>query len=236
MEETVLPAEVIGKQYVVAAPTAPMGNVVGHVVRIYGSVDNTHLTYTGTPPAGAPMTINAGDVIQIPDPPSPIVAQCVTVSGNCMINAPFVVTGDQPFAVLSFMVGGSLQVPALGYDAPGDPSMSTEVTPAQFRKQYTFLAPTDYETNYADVILPTGADLTLDGAAVTTAPTVIDTNWGIVRIKLDNTGSGAHSISTTNANGIGLQVAGFGAATSYYYPGGLNLKHISVPPVIPVVK
>src|SRR5450432_2144434 len=31
MEETVLPAEVIGNEYVVAAPTAPMGNVVGHV-------------------------------------------------------------------------------------------------------------------------------------------------------------------------------------------------------------
>jgi hypothetical protein len=236
MEETVLPAEVIGKEYVVAAPTAPLGNVVGHVVRIYGNVDGTHLTYTGTKPAGAPDTINAGDVVQVPPIPPGVGTQCLKVPGNCMINAPFVVTGDQPFAVASFMVGGSLQVPALGYDAPGDPSMTMEVTPEQFRKQYTFLAPTDYETNYADVIVPTGAAVTLDGAVLSAAPTPIDANWGIVRAKLDNTGTGVHSLSTTDAKGLGLQVAGFGAATSYYYPGGLNLIHISAPPVITVVK
>jgi hypothetical protein len=153
-----------------------------------------------------------------------------------MISAPFVVTGDQPFAVASFMVGGFLQTMTTDYNSLGDPSMSMEVTPAQFRKQYTFLAPTDYETNYADVIVPTGASVSLDGTAVTTAPTMIDADWGILRLKLDNTGSGAHTLSTTDAKGLGLQVAGFGAATSYYYPGGLNLIHISPPPVIPVVK
>ena len=120
MEETVLPAEVLGNEYVVAPPTAPMGNVVGHVVRIYGNVDGTHLTYSGTPPAGAPTTINAGDVVQIPTLPPAIGTQCVSVPGNCMIDTPFVVTGDQPFAVASFMVGGNVQVPLLGYDA-GDP-------------------------------------------------------------------------------------------------------------------
>jgi hypothetical protein len=41
-------------------------------------------------------------------------------------------------------------------------------------------------------------------------------------------------ISTTNNNGLGLQVMGFGFATSYYYRGGLNLIHISEPPEIVV--
>ena len=48
---------------------------------------------------------------------------------------PFIVEGDQPFAVASFMVGGTLQMP--GTDATtsqGDPAMTMMVTPEQFRQ------------------------------------------------------------------------------------------------------
>jgi hypothetical protein len=238
MEETVLPAEVLGNKYVVVPPTTPNGNAVGHVVRIYGNVDNTHLTYTGTKPTGAPDTINAGDMVQIPPLPTGQPAgSCLAAADHCMVSDPFVVSGDQPFAVASFMVGGTLQMP--GTDAmtsQGDPAMTMEVTPQQFRKQYTFLAPKDYLENFADVIVPTGGDVTLDGMPVSMAPTAVDSDWGFVRLKLDNSGNGVHTLTTTNANGLGLQVAGFGYATSYYYPGGLNLIHISPPPVITVVK
>lgn len=238
MEETVLPAEVLGNKYVVVPPTTPNGNAVGHVVRIYGNVDGTHLTYTGTKPEGAPDTINAGDVLQIPPLPTGQPApDCNTVANHCMTNDTFTVSGDQPFAVTSYMVGGTLQMP--GTDAMtsmGDPSATTEVTPAQFRKQYTFLAPADYVKNFADVIVPTGADVTLDGKAVTTAATAVDGDWGFLRLPLDNSGTGVHTLTTTNEKGLGLQVEGFGYATSYYYPGGMNLIHISPPPVIPVVK
>ena len=152
-----------------------------------------------------------------------------------MTNLPFVVTGDQPFAVMSFMVGGTLQMPGTDPStSQGDPSMSMEVTPAQFRKQYTFLAPKDYLENFADVIIPTGAQVTLDGNPLAGTVTAIDGDWGFVRAKLDNSGTGVHDISTTDSKGLGLQVMGFGFATSYYYPGGLNLIHISAPPVIVV--
>jgi hypothetical protein len=239
MEETVLPAEVLGNEYIVVPPTTPNGNTVGHVVRIYGNVDNTHLTYPEGAPPGAPTTINAGDVAQIPPLPTGQPApECITVSGNCMTNMPFVVEGDQPFAVASYMVGGTLQMP--GTDAEnsqGDPSMTMEVTPQQFRKQYTFLAPADFLENYADVLVPTGATVTLDGKQVTDTPVAIgNSGWGYLQEKLDNTTGGAHNISTDNAQGLGLQVAGFGYATSYYYPGGLNLIHIAAPPIIVVAK
>jgi hypothetical protein len=239
MEETVLPAEVLGNEYIVVPPTTPTGNAVGHVVRIYGNVDNTHLTYPGTKPSGAPDVLMAGDMVQIPPlPTGQPAADCITVPDHCMVSEPFVVQGDQPFAVASFMVGGTLQMP--GTDAmtsQGDPSMTMEVAPAQFRQQYTFLAPADYQENFADVLVPMGAAVTLDGMPLSGAPTAIPgSTWGFVRAKLNNTGTGAHNISTTDPAGLGLQVEGFGFATSYYYPGGLNLKHISEPPVIPVVK
>ena len=50
-------------------------------------------------------------------------------------------------------------------------------------------------------------------------------------IALSGTSGGVHTLSTTHDSGVGLQVMGFGHATSYYYPGGLNLKLISAPPV-----
>jgi hypothetical protein len=115
--------------------------------------------------------------------------------------------------------------------------MTMEVAPAQFRQQYTFLAPSDYQENFADVLVPMGAAVKLDGMPLAGTPTAIPgSTWGFVRAKLNNTGTGAHDISTTDPAGLGLQVEGFGFATSYYYPGGLNLKHISEPPVIPVIR
>jgi hypothetical protein len=153
-----------------------------------------------------------------------------------MLNKPFVVEADQPFAVASYMVGGVLQMP--GTDATtsqGDPSSSMMVTPEQFRKEYTFLAPVDYEENYADVILPTGATVTLDGAAVADTGTPIGASgWNALRLTLDPNTGGVHTLTTEAEQGMGLQVMGFGFATSYYYPGGLNLKRISKPPVIVV--
>lgn len=238
MEETVLPAEVIGKKYIVVPPTTPNGDAVGHVVRIYGNKDGTQLTYPEGKPPGAPDVINEGDMFQIPPLPTGQPApQCVGTADKCMLNTPFVVEGTEAFAVASFMVGGVLQMP--GTDATnsqGDPSFSMEVTPEQFRKEYTFLAPTDYLENFADVLIPTGASVTLDGAAVTAPITPIGgSGWGFARIKLEaGTANGVHKLSTDHEQGLGLQVMGFGFATAYYYPGGLNLQRITEPPVIVV--
>jgi len=117
----------------------------------------------------------------------------------------------------------------------GDPSFSMMVTPEQFRREYTFLAPTDYLENFADVLVPTGASVNLNGAPVTTAPTPIgNSGWGTLRLTLDAGTGGIHKLTTDHEQGLGLQVMGFGFATSYYYPGGLNLERISEPPVIVV--
>ena len=52
------------------------------------------------------------------------------------------------------------------------------------------------------------------------------------RATLDS--GGVHTLTTTAPEGVGLQVMGFGYATSYYYPGGLNLERISEPPEVVV--
>jgi hypothetical protein len=235
MEETILPAEVLGKKYLVVPPTAPHGKTVGHVVRIYGNVDGTHLTYPdGKPTPDAPDTINAGDVVQIPAIGSPSAQNCLTQADHCAVNKSFAIEGDQPFAIGSFMLGGTIQE-NMGYDSLGDPSFMMTVTPEQFRTSYTFLAPADFVENYADVLVPDGASVTLDGAPLAGTPEPIGTSgWSVVRAPLDGSGGGIHKVETTDARGVGLQIEGFGNATSYYYPGGLNLKLISQPPVITI--
>jgi hypothetical protein len=235
MEETVLPAEVIGNKYIVVPPTTPLGTSVGHVVRIYGNKDGTVLTYPEGKPEGAPDMINEGDVFQIPPLPVGTPAEsCLTAANKCMTNMPFVVEGTEAFAVASFMVGGGVQIGVpQDQNAPGDPSFSMEVTPQQFRREYSFLAPADYDTNFADVLVPEGADVVLDGTAVAQMPVAIgNSKWGSLRLKLDNANGGVHTLTTTHMSGLGLQVMGFGSATSYYYPGGLNLERITDPPVI----
>lgn len=218
VEELVLPGQVIGKDYIIAPPTATSGVVHGgHIVRLIGNVDGTTLTYENQP-AGAPTSINAGDIVELPTTTS------------------FRVTGTQPFAAISVTYGGWKQGTEAGCSAgdiqfpcSGDPDITQEVTPEQFRKQYTFLAPTNYDKNYADILVPDGATVTLDGAALTTVGEPVVTGWTIHRVPLTG-GDGSHRLESDMP--VGLQVMGYGHATSYSYPGGLNLKIISDPPII----
>ncbi len=217
VEETVLPGESIGKHYFVAPPTTPNLTTVGHYVRFYGNVAGTVLTYpSGGQPPGAPTALNAGDVVEIGP-----------------INGSFEVTGDKAFAIGSFMMGGEKQDPTPGPDgAQGDPAFTLEVTVEQFRTKYIFLAPDDYNVAVADVILPGGANVKIDGADATGMREKIGTsNYFILRQKLDaGTNHGEHVLESGQP--VGLQVVGFGHATGIYYPGGLNLKLISPPPDI----
>ena len=49
-----LPAETLGSDYVVTVPTSPGGLPIGHIVRFYGNVDGTTLTYSPRAPTSAP--------------------------------------------------------------------------------------------------------------------------------------------------------------------------------------
>ena len=137
-----MPAETLGKHYFVTRPTGPSGTPNGHVVRIYGNVDGTHLSYPGGSPGGAPGMINAGDVV-------------VDLG---VVNQDFEVTGDHEFIVSTFMLGAG----PISNAAEGDPSQSFMVTVEQYRLKYIFLAPDDYDTSYVDIVQPVDAKLTLD--------------------------------------------------------------------------
>lgn len=210
VEQTVLPAETLGKHYFIVPPTGPNGTVPGHVVRLYGNVDGTQLTYPNGAPPNAPKTIDAGQVVTLG-----------------VVDKDFEVSGDHEFAVETFMMGGQALDPGGG---EGDPSMSTVVAVEQYRTKYVFLAPDDYDQSFVDVYQPTDAALTLDGKQVDRKPTAMGaTGFGVNRIRLDDsTNHGAHVLESDVP--FGIQVVGYGSYTSYQYPGGLDLKLIAPPP------
>lgn len=212
IEESMPPAETLGKRYVVPAPTGPKGTGVKHWVRFVGNRDNTSLTYAPAKPAKCPATLQAGEVV------------------DCeMITESIDVSGTQEFAVVGLLVGAS----ELGTDTEanrGDPSLTTFAAVEQFRTKYLFLAPDDYDVAFADIVGERDAAPIVDGTAVpASAFSAISNGLGVFRVKLGPGKQGAHTLESTKA--VGLQVIGYGAYTSYQYPGGLNLKLISIPPV-----
>ena len=212
IEESVFPAETLGKHYVVAPPTSPGGKVVGHLVRFYGNADTTNLSYAPSKPAGCPAKVNAGQVFQC----------------DGIVATAFEVTGDHEFSVGSFMLSGQYQ-DGMSQVSKGDPSQSLPTAVEQYRAKYIFLAPDDYDENWIDIVVPDGASVTVDDAPVTAKPTAIANGFGVVRHKLGPGIDGAHTLAASKP--VGLQVMGFGAYTSYHYPGGLDLNQIAPAPV-----
>jgi len=209
IEESVFPAETLGQHYVVTVPTSPNGNAVGHIVRVFGNVDGTTLTYNPSKPAGCPSTINAGQVVD-----------CGQVSSD------FEIKGNNAFGVGSYSLGGSLVDPSGG---EGDPDESFAIAVEQYRTAYIFLAPSDYDTSYVDIVGPTGVTVTVDGASVGAFTAIGSSGYGVARYKLGAGNAGAHQLSASAP--VGIQVMGYGSYTSYQYPGGSDLTAIAPPPV-----
>ncbi len=209
LEQSVVPAETLGKDYFIARPTGPTGQPVSQVVRLVGNVDGTTLTYLPSTPKGCPAKLDAGQVVD-----------CGVVASD------FEVKGSHEFALATFQLGGSIVDPQGGR---GDPSQSVPASVEQYRVKYVFLAPGDYDVSYADVVAPTNASLVLDGAVVQKHATAIADGYGVTRVPLSAGASGgAHELLATAP--VGLQVVGYGEYTSYQYPGGLDLKQIAPPP------
>lgn len=206
VEESVIPAEALGKEYVVTTPTRPAGGKGLHVVRFVGNRNGTKLTYAPSKPAGCPDTLEAGEV-----------AEC---SGT--VSTDFAVTGTHEFGVTSFMVGGTMY--SSGAKAMGDPSQTIFASNEQFRRSYIFLTPDDYDVSYAVIVGPKSAAPVLDDTPLEDFEPLAG-EVGVFRAKLP---SGTHTL--TSSEPVGLQVMGYGAYTSYQFPGGLNIKMIAAPP------
>lgn len=204
IEESMIPYEALGNRYLVTPPAVPpLPNGKVRVVRIIATEPNTTLQYD--PPQGALATTlaSAGDFTEVAG----------TVDS-------FLITASAKVLVVQYLEGQE----AAGNI--GDPAMAVAVPIGQYRTDYQFHAPQNYTSNYVDIVAPMGANVTLDGVAVTGFSPIGATGYGVVRQLLSPKPSGNYTI--TGDQPFGISVYGYGSWTSYFYPGGLDLSPIVV--------
>ncbi|MFY0539500.1 IgGFc-binding protein [Nannocystis pusilla] len=123
----------------------------------------------------------------------------------------FKISADFKIVVSEYFTGGN------GGD--GDPAMTIAVPIEHYRTHYSFHAPTNYTSNFVNIIAPTDAKITIDGQPVAGFQPIGVTGYSTARVQLSNAGDGDHTITGDKA--FGVQVYGYGSNTSYWYPGGL---------------
>lgn len=106
----------------------------------------------------------------------------------------------------------------------GDPSLAIAVPIEQFRSEYDFLVPAEYDNQYISVVADSGAQVRLDGVDVQDQLAAV-TNGSKVAGRIAVT-PGQHDISCTG--GCGLEVYGYSSAVSYLFAGGLDLEQIVI--------
>lgn len=102
----------------------------------------------------------------------------------------------------------------------GDPSIFLVPPDRQFRRDYTFLTPGTYFSDYVTVVTPVGNELLLDGEPVDLAAAVSIAGGAYIyqHIEVD---PGAHTIQGRGP--FGIVVYAYDDYVSYAFTGGLNL-------------
>ncbi len=219
MEESILPYEALANEYILTAPWSeehtnwPFFTETYHVgerfVKVVATEPDTTIEYD--PPGFwiEPPTYlaNAGDVANM---------------SYAKFRQSIRIKSNKKILVSEYMVGEQT-------DNIGDPAMSIAIPIEQYRSDYSFHAPVNYEKNFVNVVAPLDAQIFLDGSTTPLTgfeAAIGSTNYALLRVLLDNTGDGTHHIQGTKP--FGISVYGYGQYTSYWYPGGLDLKPVSV--------
>lgn len=203
LEEMLFPLESWGRDYVVAV-TAPL-EAEPNVVRLVSGRDGNDIELD--PPLIDAMTLDRGQFVELEARES------------------FRVHGSEPLMAVQMLVGQEYAgVGSVPFGANGDPAMALAIPVEQYRASYEFLAPATYRLSYVSVVAPNGTDVVLDGALVGGFRPVGASGYRVANVGIE---PGAHAIRSVGP--FGITVYGFGAFTSYLYPGGLDLRAISAP-------
>jgi len=103
-----------------------------------------------------------------------------------------------------------------------DPSMTIAVPTGQYRASYILAASPLYVSRLLTVIAPSGASLTMDGSPIEGLTQIDGTNFVTRSLSMSANVLGTHLIAGDQP--FGASVYGHALATSYWYPGGLELQ------------
>ena len=197
LEEMMFPTATWGKNFAIAR-TVPRRDVPD-ILRVVAGTANTQVTFT-------PQAIGG---------PCPLLQP----GQHCDVTfiVPTEVTSTQPITVAHLM-----QSAIQGMTGTGDPSLGIVPPVEQFRKDYKFLAPMDYDQQYVDIVAMAGDDVRIDDT-----PLTVWTAFGAGRVAAQVPLTvGPHTVSC--ALKCSVEVYGWSQAVSYLFAGGLDLHTIVI--------
>ncbi len=201
VEEMMFPAATWGDSYAIAR-SASRGMNEPDLLRIMAQTTGTTVTISPSPAAGSCPTLGPGQFCDV------------------KISADTIVSANNPILVGHYL----LSVIEQGGGGSGDPALALAVPTAQFRPDYIFLAPDEYDNQYVSVVAGTSSTIILDGANVSSQLTSFGGgDYKAGRISLT---AGQHEIKCSG--GCGIEVYGYSDAVSYLFAGGLDLRTIVV--------
>ncbi len=198
LEESLFPFETLSGEYFVAPPVQTPDNAKekAFYVRIVAAEDDTDIVYTPDQPAAKHLA-TAGEFIEIPT-----------------TTARFKIDANKRILVMQYMVGQEA-----GYGT-SDPAMLQAIPVRQYRDDYIVYANKLWNQNFADIIAPTGAEVTVDGVKVGNFA-ALGAGYSLAHVELADTPTGGHKMTGTDKFSVSTYgVMDYG---SYWYPGGLDL-------------
>ncbi|MGE5186255.1 MAG: IgGFc-binding protein [Acidobacteriota bacterium] len=211
LEEQLLPVTALGKEFAIARSpirsTDPTGWKEPDIVRVLATVDGTHVT-TNLPAPYDSFVLGAN--------------QQKTFAST----VGFAMSADQAIEVSTYLVPQHF----VKHGYIGDPSQLLMPAAEQFRKDYVFLIPPTWTSNYAVLAKPTDAMVTLDGMPIATIAgcysgpigTVAGSDYDQITCPLPE---GHHTVSADKP--FGLSVYGWHDVGSYAFVGGSDVKIIN---------
>ena len=220
--------------------TGNEGELVGY--RVVAARDGTMLDYDPAPPAGAPLTMAAGEVAFFAEGTgSPFVVRTQDV--------------DHPIYLAAYMSGNTqgFEGPAggeTGFAGQGDPEFVNVVPAGQYLSSYSFYADQSFASTSLVVIRAktngTFEDVWLECAGNLTGFRPIGTRgeYEFTRVNLGQDfkpgdsfdggvcGTGLHRMRSDGA--FTATLWGWGLASSYAYPGGMAQRKLVATPLPPI--
>lgn len=224
IEQQLFPVQTWGKKYILVK-TKEKGEE-WDLVRIYASEDETKLTFKPATP----------EKIAVPSGWKSFTVSDVKTELNAGEYSEFYFKGtleveaDKQIMVAQYLTGADMISATCQSDhtdeCVGDPAMMLIPPYEQFRKDYLFLTPGSYVSNYATIVMTTGEAPVLDGSAVTNIKKIEGTDFSYAIVDLGSAFKN-HTL-TCSENPCGLFVYGWEQDVSYAYPGGLNFEKLSI--------
>lgn len=212
LEEQLFPVHALGKEFAVARSPIRSTHATWRepdMIRVVGTADGT-LIQTTLPAPWNMFTLNAREDKTFP----------ATVG--------FALSASAPVQVASYLVSQHF----VKYGNVGDPSQVLIPAAEQHRKDYVFLVPDTFQSNYAVFSRPVGSTVSMDGTSLDAAefsscykaPIGVVAGTAYEQLTCPVT-AGKHN--TSSSTPFGLTVYGYYNVGSYAFVGGSDVKIIN---------